>query len=137
LPTVHHCLLPAACRLLPREAALLLGGIDVMSFRELQTEIARLVHGVDEWTTFRVPKFLAKLGAWGQEKFLPGEPFIRPWMIAHADDHYELDVSRANSLLHWEPRQTLRRSLPLMIEALKADPARFYKENGLGDPPSR
>lgn len=122
---------------LPRDAALLLGEPDVMSFEELQGEIARLVHGEEHWTTVRIPKILAKAGAWAQETFLPGEPFIRPWMIDHSDDHYELDLSEAASLLHWEPRRSLRETLPRMIDALKRDPERFYKENDLGEPPAR
>ena len=41
------------------------------------------------------PRPLAKFGAWLQN-LLPGaDPFIKPWMIDIADDHYALDISRA------------------------------------------
>src|SRR5262245_16560705 len=30
------------------------------------------------------------------------EPFIKPWMIDLADDHYELEISRDRALLDWD-----------------------------------
>jgi hypothetical protein len=46
----------------------------------------------------------AVAGAWVEDK-IPGieDPFIQSWMIDLADDHYELDISRARTLLGWEP----------------------------------
>ncbi len=52
-------------------------------------------------------------------------------MIDVADDHYELDISRSRALLGWEPRRSRRETLPKMINALKADPAGWYRENKL------
>jgi nucleoside-diphosphate-sugar epimerase len=49
-------------------------------------------------------------------------------MIALADDHYALDISRARTLLGWEPRHSLRETLPKMITALKADPPGWYRK---------
>jgi nucleoside-diphosphate-sugar epimerase len=69
---------------------------------------------------------------------IPGveEPFIKPWMIDLADDHYALDITRARTLLGWSPRRSLRETLPKMVAALKADPAGFYRRNKLeGAPP--
>lgn len=67
---------------------------------------------------------------------MPGEkPFIKPRMIDIADDHYELDISRARSVLNWTPRHSRRETLPLMVENLKADPAKWYRQNKL-EPPS-
>ena len=78
---------------------------------------------------------MAKIGAWVQEK-LPGpDPFIRPWMIDRANDHYALDITRARTLLGWEPKRTLRETLPKMVDTLKADRLAFYGENDL-EPPS-
>ncbi|MEQ9125183.1 MAG: SPW repeat protein, partial [Alphaproteobacteria bacterium] len=90
------------------------------------------------------PKPLAKAGAWLEEKSEPvvpddfdqGEkPFIRPFMIEMADDHYELVPSRARELLGWRPEHSIRETLPKMVEALKADPAGWYAANGLTPPP--
>jgi nucleoside-diphosphate-sugar epimerase len=117
--------------LLPPETVLLLGESDVMSFAELQHDFARLIHGQKYWVTLPVPKLLAKIGAWVQEKMPGSDPFIRPWMIDRADDHYALDTSLARTLLHWEPQHSLRKSLPAMVASLKADPKAWYKENGL------
>jgi nucleoside-diphosphate-sugar epimerase len=119
-------------KVLPLETTLLLGEPDVVSFADLQNEFGRLLHGREDWWTVPVPKPFAKLGAWLQGK-IPGlgDPFIKPWMIDHADDHYALDVSRAKELLVWEARHSLRETLPRMVAALKADPEGWYRENGL------
>ena len=67
---------------------------------------------------------------------LPGAgAFIRPWMIDRANDQYELDITRARTLLGWEPKRSLRETMPKMIAALKADPVAWYRENDL-EPPS-
>src|SRR3546814_11352706 len=52
-------------------------------------------------------------------------------MVDISDDHYELDISRARSLLGWEPKHSLRDTLPRMVEALKADPFGWYRANKL------
>ena len=55
-------------------------------------------------------------------------------MIDRANDHYALDIARARNLLGWEPRHSLRETLPKMIAALKADPLGWYEENDLEAP---
>ena len=62
------------------------------------------------------------------------EPFIKPFMVAMADDHYALDVRRARDLLGWEPRHRLKDELPRLVAALKEDPAGWYKANGVTPP---
>lgn len=63
-----------------------------------------------------------------------GDPFIKPWMIDRADDHYELDISRARNLLGWEPKHRLPDRLPIIIQKLKENPVKWYKENKLEVP---
>jgi nucleoside-diphosphate-sugar epimerase len=64
------------------------------------------------------------------------EPFIKPWMIDLADDHYALNINRARELLNWQPQRTLDETLPRMVEALKTDPAAWYRKHKLeGTPP--
>jgi nucleoside-diphosphate-sugar epimerase len=95
-----------------------------------------LIHG-EEWETTRIPKSVAKAGAWVQDQ-IPGieEPFIKPWMIDLADDHYALDITRARKLLDWKPEKTLRETIPRMVDLLKSNPERFYEINKLaGTPP--
>jgi len=119
---------------LPPELPLLVGEPETLSYDELQHTLARLIHG-ESWETHEVPAPLAKVGAWVQEQ-LPGpEPFIKPWMIDRANDHYALDIARARDLLNWEPRHSLRTTVPIMVAALKADPAGWYRENELEPPP--
>ena len=122
---------------LPEETSILIGEPVAESYEALQNLIGRLVHG-QPWETRQIPKSVAVTGAWLQDKMedvIPDaidrgiEPFIKPFMIPLADDHYELDITRAERLLGWRPERALRRSLPAMIGKLRQDPARWYKRN--------
>ncbi|HSX25839.1 MAG TPA: NAD(P)-dependent oxidoreductase [Chlamydiales bacterium] len=119
---------------LPPEVVLLLGEPKTLSYDELQRTISCLLFN-KEFTTWRVPKLIAKIGAWiqGHIPFMP-KPFIKPWMIDLADDHYELNISKAKQVLGWEPKHSLEETLPLMIEELKKDPIAWYKANHLEMP---
>jgi len=115
---------------LPQITTLLIGESETLSYDWLQRAISRELHG-KEWKTFRIPKALAKLGCWLQS-LLPGaDPFLKPWMIDLSDDHYTFDISRARTLLGWEPRHSLRNSLTQIIDELKFDPVGWYQENKL------
>ncbi|HEY9236941.1 MAG TPA: NAD-dependent epimerase/dehydratase family protein [Phenylobacterium sp.] len=115
---------------LPPVAPLLLGETDVMSYDEIQRTLGRLIHH-EIWETRSIPKPAAKAGAWVENEVLGEDAFIRPWMVEISDDHYELDLSRARTLLGWEPQHSLREQLPGMVERLKADPYAWYKANKL------
>jgi nucleoside-diphosphate-sugar epimerase len=119
---------------LPNKTTLLIGEPETMSYGELQSTLGELIHG-RRWETLRIPKPLAKAGAWLQDKIpIGGEPFIKPWMIDIADDHAELDVSRAKELLGWEPKHRVRNSLRPMVSALKSDPLGWYRAHKLRAP---
>ncbi|MER8787503.1 NAD-dependent epimerase/dehydratase family protein [Mesorhizobium sp. M0983] len=115
---------------LPDETVLLIGEEQTPSYDEMQKQIGRLLHG-ETWRTLSLPKEVTKLGAWMQEKVFDQETDIKPWMIENADDHYEIDISRARRLLGWKPRHSLTATLPEMIRRLKADPTDWYKKNKL------
>ena len=124
--------------MLPPETEILIGEPDAIGYDALQDELGYLIHGEDDWPTLRLPKAVAAAGAWAQDKLEPvipdaideGEqPFIKPFMVAMADDHYALDIRRARELLGWEPRHRLKDELPRMVAALKNDPAGWYKTN--------
>jgi nucleoside-diphosphate-sugar epimerase len=115
---------------LPQVTTLLIGESETLSYDELQRTISRQLYG-QEWKTYQIPKTLAKLGCWLQN-LLPGaDPFLKPWMIDLSDDHYAFDISRARTLLGWEPCHSLRTSLPNIINELKLDPIGWYEENNL------
>jgi nucleoside-diphosphate-sugar epimerase len=103
---------------------------DVMSYNELQEQIGELIHG-EEWPAIRIPKAVAKAGAWAQENILGQETFIKPWMIDIADTHYPVEIKRARIRLGWEPQHQLRDTLSKIIGSLKRDPQRWYEINGL------
>lgn len=125
------------------DTTLLLGETEALSYEELQQELTCLLF--DEQTTVqRIPKPIAAAGAWLQDKMEPvipdaidkgEEPFVKPWMVAMADDHYALDTTHARALLGWHPRHTLRKTLPKMIDKLKADPLAWYQRNHLTPTP--
>ncbi len=128
---------------LPPETDLLIGEPDAIGYDALQDELGYLIHGTEDWPTLRLPKPVAAVGAWAQDKLEPiipdaidqGEkPFIKPFMVRMADDHYALDISRAEHLLGWRPRHRLKDELPKMVAALKRDPLGWYKKNGLTPP---
>lgn len=119
---------------LPSELTLLLGEEDVMTYRELQESIGELLHETP-WPTIKIPAFIARCGAYVQQRTpFMREPFIKPWMIEFADDHYELNMSKVRSELNWSPTHTLRETLPKMIGALKENPEKWYKEHKMTAP---
>jgi nucleoside-diphosphate-sugar epimerase len=107
---------------------------DVMSYAELQDRLGELMHG-KEWPTIRVPKPVAKAGAWMQDKLAgEDEAFIKPWMIELADDHYPIAIDHARRTLGWNPQHRLRTTLPKMVARLKRDPEGWYRINNLKAP---
>lgn len=114
--------------LLSNHEMFLVGEEGVMSYGELQHAIGSFLHH-SRWPTLRVPKLLAKAQAWVQAH--TAEPFINPWTVDLADAHYPVNIDRARGRLGWEPRRSLRTTLPTMLRRLRDDPARWYAENGL------
>ncbi len=128
---------------LPPQTAMLIGEAEAISYETLQDQLGRPIHGETEWTTLSVPEPAAKLGAAIEEKLEPlvpdaldqGEkPFIRPFMVEMADDHYALDTSRARELLGWAPKLRLAQVLPALVASLKKDPATWYERHGIAAP---
>lgn len=128
---------------LPNDAEILIGEADAMGYGAVQDKVGCLLFGADSWTTLRVPGAIAEAGAAIQTKLEPAipdvidqgeEPFIKPFMIAMADDHYALDTSRANDLLDWQPQHRLEDELPHIVDSLQDDPASWYKANRITAP---
>ncbi len=105
---------------------------DLVSYAVLQDMIGEYVHG-KEWPTIRIPKFVAKAGAWVQDKIARGDEatFIKPWMIDLADAHYPVKIDHAHQKLGWLPHHHLANTLPIIIRNLKRDPVCWYRENKL------
>ena len=114
---------------LPFETILILGEPKTYSYDAIQRRLGQLILN-EEFKTYEIPKFIAKAGSW-IENHLPfyPKPFTQPWMIDIADDHYELDISHAKSLIGWEPKWNVYDTLPLMVEDLKRDPVDWFKRH--------
>ncbi|PSJ16258.1 vitamin K epoxide reductase family protein [Nitrosomonas supralitoralis] len=128
---------------LPEDNILLAGESEVMNYQELQNRIGHLIFGKTVWQTINIPEFIAKPGAWLEEHTEPivpdafdqGEkPFIKPFMINLASDHYDLDTSRTRTLLEWQPKHSIYNGLKKLIADLKRDPAAWYKRNRIMQP---
>jgi nucleoside-diphosphate-sugar epimerase len=102
---------------------------DKVQYDELQDLIGQQVHG-KEWPTIRIPKALAKAGAWIKSS-IDEDSFIRPWMIDHADDDYPVSIDHAREKLGWQPRRRLRDTIPAIVERMKSNPAAWRQLNGL------
>jgi len=105
-----------------------IGDDETLTYLELQDIINIAINGKKS-PIIHIPKWFAKAGAFMQNLF--GKAFIKPWMIDLADDHFEMDSSKAKKLLGWQPKHSLRETLPKMIEKLEDDPKVFYKINKL------
>ena len=79
------------------ELPLLIGEPETLSYDEVQRIAGRLLHN-EEWQTREIPKAIAKTGVWIEGELLEEEPYIKPWMIESADDHYALDITRARTV---------------------------------------
>ena len=117
---------------LPVELPLLVGEPDAPGYAEIQDIVGETLHG-EGWKTIRIPQPLAKAGVILQNEALGSDDFIQPWMIDSSNDHYLLDISRARSLLGWEPKHRLRDTLPTIVRALKRNPRAWYRENKLNE----
>lgn len=120
---------------IPKESLFLIGEPQVPSYADLQRDIGKLLYG-EPWGFKEIPKSVAKSGAWLQELALPEEkePFIKHWMIDLADQHYELDISKAKALVDWTPKHRLLETLPNIVHSLREDPADWYKRHKLTNP---
>ncbi|MCP4564503.1 MAG: NAD-dependent epimerase/dehydratase family protein [Bosea sp.] len=119
-------------RELPSELPLLIGEPDAPGYAEIQDIVGEALHG-EGWKTIRIPQPLAKAGIILQNEALGSDDFIQPWMIDSSNDHYMLDISRARSMLDWEPKHRLRETLPTIVAALKRHPRAWYRSNKLNE----
>ncbi|MCH9612773.1 MAG: hypothetical protein S4CHLAM102_12700 [Chlamydiia bacterium] len=125
------CLVVEKRKELPAETILEIGEEEVLSFQQMQDMISMGLFN-KKIATFRIPKFIARMGAWIQNHipFFP-KPFIKSWMVPLADEHFDLDITKAKTLLGWQPKHKLADELPKMIQQLKDDPLKFYEHNHL------
>lgn len=92
---------------LAEHTVLLLGEKEVRGYGELQRLVGHLLHH-EEWSTVSIPPKFARAGTWIQEAILDEDLFQKPWMVDIANDHYELDNSRAQETIGWSPSHSLR-----------------------------
>ncbi|KAK0330676.1 hypothetical protein LTR94_031911, partial [Friedmanniomyces endolithicus] len=59
---------------LPPQTEILIGEPESLGYDALQDEIGYLIHGIQDWPTLRVPKPIAAVGVWAQDKLEPVVP---------------------------------------------------------------
>ncbi|TWT64897.1 NAD-dependent epimerase/dehydratase family protein [Allorhodopirellula solitaria] len=112
------------------KTAILIGEADPLSYGDLQDLIGEELYG-KEWATLYVPPTVAKVGAAVTDVLQGGDAFIKPFMVSMADDHYALDITRAKELLAWQPKHSLRETIPKMTGLLQSDSEAWFRKNGL------
>jgi len=113
---------------------LVLGEEEVLSYKEMQSIIGDKLFE-RPWPVIRIPVVIASIGAKVMESMpFIREPFIKPWMIPHADEHFEVDITKIKTLLRWHPKRKLAQKLPVMIDHLKEDPDKWYAMNKIEKP---
>lgn len=128
------CLLVKTDKNLGPFVTFVLGEEKVMSFKELQNKLGMLLY-LTPWPTVRIPKFIARTGAKVMQR-LPfiREPFIRPWMVEHADEHFDVDIGKLKRTINWNPTRSLESTLPVIVENLKRSPREWYQLNKVVSP---
>lgn len=124
---------------LSKEEIVLAGEPEALGYKKAQELISTFIHD-ESARLVNLPTPIAKVGAWLEEKLEPiipddfdqgKKPFIRPFMIDLASDHYALDIKKARKLLHWEPKHSIKEGLPKLIKALTENPKQWYQDNNL------
>jgi len=116
---------------LPDDLLLLIGEPNTLSYGQLQEEISKAIYN-KKWNTYQIPKPLATIGAWIKQNIpFMEKGFIQPWMIPMADDNYELDISKAQKYLDWQPQKNLKDTISKWIDLLKREPLVWYDVNKL------
>jgi nucleoside-diphosphate-sugar epimerase len=116
---------------LPKECVLEIAEDKTFSYDYFQKVISKKLLG-KEIKTIRIPKFIAKIGAFLLSIFT--KSFIKPWMIDLADENYSLDISKAKKLLGWKLNHSIATDLPKMLDKMLQDPEKWYKKNNLTPP---
>lgn len=111
-----------------------IGEENVLSYKEIHEIVGHHIHK-RPWPVVRIPALIATFGAKVMEKLpLIREPFIKPWMIPHADEHFDVDIAKARRVLGWAPKHHLKRKLPEILSNLKANPEKWYAINKIEKP---
>lgn len=76
----------------------------------------------------RVPPFLAWIGAQVIGLFSKSN-FVKPWMIAFAEEHFEFDLAHTEEVIGWRPQRQLLDTLPTMFALASTDTATWLSRN--------
>lgn len=115
---------------LGKEEVFLIAEPETVSYEDLQDRIAQILYH-KKWWTLRVPKPLAKIGAWLRNKIEHDKEFVKPWMIDLSEDHFPLSSKKASNLLDWRPKHRLYEDIGSIVESLEKSQEDWYRENGL------
>ena len=97
-----------------------------VSYHHIAKTTTSLLH--QSFLLVTVPKFVALIGAFFLY-LIEKNGFLKPWMIQYADEHYEMDVSKAKQLIGWKPFRSLKSCLPSMLEIARDRPQDWLRAN--------
>lgn len=110
---------------------LMIGEPEPVTYETIHQLASEIIRG-RRLPLFRIPGWLAWLGGGvlsalgrvtGQRRF------VQPWMVRYAGEHFELDVSMAQTRLGWSARHRLSERLTRIVEFSKYHPALFEELN--------
>ncbi len=80
----------------------------------------------------RIPKLVARLGAWWLDHLATlrhQQRFLKPWMIDFAGEHFEFDLTETEQMLNWAPRGWLHDALPEILSRARHERATWTAKN--------
>lgn len=106
----------------------LIGQNAPLHYREIHQRVALHRYG-KVLPLWRVPKFLAYIGAYILQKLSRKRRFIQPWMIRFAGEHFYLDTSHAAEKLQWSAWRFVSKDLDIMLQNRRNSRETWYAKN--------
>jgi len=105
----------------------LIGQEAPVTYRTLHQRAAQVLLG-HRIPLLRIPRFVARLGAWVLAKLarlVRRRRFILPWMIAYAGEHFEFELTETRRELGWSPWRSMQQDLERILQFARADGPRW------------
>jgi nucleoside-diphosphate-sugar epimerase len=98
-----------------------------MTYAEVH-DAARRTFGKGRASFLRVPRAVAKAGA-ALFQAAGAEPFVRPWMVDFAGEHFEFDLQQVRAGLGWQPQRSLFDEMDSMCRRARDQAEEWRRRN--------